>query len=139
MITNKIFRETRQKKAILDYLNRTRSHPTADAIYEAVRKEIPRISKGTVYRNLQVLIEAGHVSVLDIRGTQSRYEIRQATHYHFRCERCGRVVDLDLPVDPGLDELIAERTGFLVSGHQTEFKGWCASCRQSSPINPKEI
>jgi Fur family peroxide stress response transcriptional regulator len=138
MIINKAQRETRQRKAIFDFLRKTRSHPTADRIYDSVRKVIPSISKGTVYRNLQVLIESGKVSVLDIRGTLSRYEIRQGAHYHFRCEACGRVVDLDLPVDPQLDGLIAERTGFVVSGHQTEFRGWCASCRQPSQNNQEE-
>ncbi len=130
-------RETKQRNAILAFLSRTRSHPTADQIYETVRKTIPTISKGTVYRNLQVLIEKGTVSVLDVRGTLSRYELKQAIHYHFRCQACGRVFDLDEPVDPGLDDRVSKRTGFIVSGHQTEFRGWCADCHQPS-INHKE-
>jgi Fur family peroxide stress response transcriptional regulator len=134
----KALRETKQRKAILDFLRKTKSHPTADQIYDSVRKIIPSISKGTVYRNLQVLIDSGIVSVLDIRGTLSRYEVRQAAHYHFRCEGCGRVIDLDLPVDPGLDDRISKRTGFVVSGHQTEFRGWCADCRQPSSNIEKE-
>jgi Fur family peroxide stress response transcriptional regulator len=138
MITNKALRETRQRNAILGLLRHTRSHPTADQIYETIRKSIPNISKGTVYRNLQVLIDNGIVSVLDIRGTLSRYEIKQETHYHFRCEACGRVYDLDEPVDPGLDDRISKRTGFLVSGHQTEFRGRCADCRRPSPKILKE-
>jgi len=138
MNINKVQRETRQRKAILDFLRKARSHPTADHIYDSVRKVIPSISKGTVYRNLQVLIESGQVAVLDIRGTLSRYEIRQETHYHFRCEACGRVYDLDEPVDPELDDRISKRTGFIVSGHQTEFRGRCADCHQPSLIIQKE-
>ena len=114
----------------------TKSHPTADQIYERRPEVIPSISKGTVYRNLQVLIDNGTVSVLDIRGTLSRYELKQEVHYHFRCDACGRVYDLDVPVDPGLDDRISKRTGFIVSGHQTEFRGRCANChRPSEPIN----
>ena len=139
MNTDNGHRKTKQRKAILDFLKTTRSHPTADQVYDSVRKIIPSISKGTVYRNLQVLIDSGIVSVLDIRGTLSRYEVRQAAHYHFRCEGCGRVVDLDLPVDPGLDDRVSKRTGFVVSGHQTEFRGWCASCRQPSQNIQKEL
>ena len=131
-------RLTRQRRAILDILKRTRAHPTADEIYETVRKDIPSISKGTVYRNLQVLIDSGEAAVLDIRGTLSRYEIKQEIHYHFRCEACGRVYDLDEPVDPGLNDRISNRTGFIVSGHQTEFRGWCADCHQSSTNHTKE-
>jgi Fur family peroxide stress response transcriptional regulator len=138
MNINKALRETKQRKAILDFLRKTKSHPTADQIYDSVRKIIPSISKGTVYRNLQVLIDSGIVSVLDIRGTLSRYELRQEAHYHFRCEACGRVFDLDEPVDLGLDDRISKRTGFLVSGHQTEFRGWCADCRQPSQNTSKE-
>jgi Fur family peroxide stress response transcriptional regulator len=138
MNINKALRETKQRKAILDFLRKTKSHPTADQIYDSVRKIIPSISKGTVYRNLQVLIDSGIVSVLDIRGTLSRYELRQEAHYHFRCEACGRVFDLDEPVDLGLDDRISKRTGFLVSGHQTEFRGWCADCRRPSQNTSKE-
>jgi Fur family peroxide stress response transcriptional regulator len=125
-------RFTRQRRAILDLLKSTRAHPTADEIYEAVRKDLPNISKGTVYRNLQVLIGSGEAAVLDIRGTLSRYEFRRESHYHFRCQACGRVYDLDEPVDPGLNDRISDRTGFIVSGHQTEFRGWCADCHQPS-------
>ncbi len=135
MNINKAPRDTKQRKAILDFLGKTRSHPTADRIYDSVRKVIPNISKGTVYRNLQVLIGTGKVSVLDIRGTLSRYEICQGAHYHFRCEACGRVYDLDEPVDPGLDDRISKRTGFIVSGHQTEFRGRCADCHRPSLKN----
>ena len=132
MIINKRLRVTKQRKAILGFLRNTRSHPAADQIYDAVRKYIPNLSKGTVYRNLQVLIDIGMVSVLDIRGTLSRYELKQEAHYHFRCEACGRIIDLGEPLVPGLDERISKRTGFIVSGHQTEFRGWCTDCHQPS-------
>jgi Fur family peroxide stress response transcriptional regulator len=138
MITIKTARDTKQRKAILGFLKSTRSHPTADEIYETVRKDIPNLSKGTVYRNLQVLIDNGLVSVLDIRGTLSRYELKQEAHYHFRCEACGRVIDLGGPVDRGLDDEISKRTGFVISGHQTEFRGWCLDCHQPSAHITKE-
>jgi Fur family peroxide stress response transcriptional regulator len=96
-------RDTKQREAILNILRNTWSHPTADQIYDDVRKDIPNISKGTVYRNLQVLAEDGAISVLDISGTQSRYEVKQASHYHFRCEKCGRVSDIDMLVQLDLD------------------------------------
>jgi Fur family transcriptional regulator, peroxide stress response regulator len=122
-------RDTKQREAILKVLRNTRSHPTADQIYDEVRKDIPKISKGTVYRNLQVLAEDGVISVLNITGTQGRYEIKQESHYHFRCEKCGRVVDLNEPIDKDLDEKIATKTGFTISYHQTEFRGLCKDCQ----------
>src|SRR4030043_1448538 len=127
--TDKMRRETRQREAILRVLRNTRAHPTADWIYEEVKKEIPNISKGTVYRNLQVLQEDGAITVLNLNGTLSRFEVKQHGHYHFRCEQCGRVFDLDEPVNNEIDKRVAERTGFKVSHHQTEFRGLCKDCQ----------
>jgi Fur family peroxide stress response transcriptional regulator len=123
-------RDTKQKQAILNLLRKIRSHPTADQIYDEVRKQIPNISKGTVYRNLQVLQKDGAITELNLNGTLSRFEVKQESHYHFRCEKCGRVFDLDEPVDRELDEKISKQTGFRVSHHQTEFSGLCKDCQQ---------
>jgi len=125
-----MLRKTRQREVILKYLKNIKSHPTADMIYDVVRKEIPNISKGTVYRNLQVLQESGQVTELNIKGTVSRYETKQASHYHFRCEQCGRVFDIDEPVDMDIDERVAKRTGFKVTRHQLEFRGICKDCQR---------
>jgi len=124
-----IRRVTKQREAILKILRSNRSHPTADQIYDAVRKEIPNISKGTVYRNLQVLREDGAISELNLNGTLSRYEKKQPRHYHFRCEQCGRVFDLDEPVNIEIDKRVSVRTGLQVSYHQLEFRGLCKDCQ----------
>ena len=121
-------RETRQREAILSVLRRTNSHPTADWIYDEVRKIIPNVSKGTIYRNLNILREMGEITELNLKGTVRRYEGRKDKHYHFRCEQCGRVFDLDEPVDIALDEKVARSTGFKVSYHQLEFRGICNEC-----------
>jgi Fur family peroxide stress response transcriptional regulator len=125
-------RETRQREAILKALRAVDSHPTADWIYEEVRKVIPRISKGTVYRNLKILYEAGEIAELNLNGTVTRYEGRKDNHYHFRCERCGRVFDMDEPVDTELDKRMAARTGFNISYHQLEFRGLCHDCERQT-------
>ena len=124
-------RETKQRETILRVLRNTRSHPTADCIYEEVRKEIPNISKGTVYRNLRILQESGQISELNLNGTVSRFEAKQESHYHFRCEQCGRVFDIDEPVDRELDRKVAKRTGLKISYHQLEFRGLCHDCQHN--------
>jgi Fur family peroxide stress response transcriptional regulator len=126
-------RNTRQREAILRVLRSSHSHPTADAIYDEVRKTLPGISKGTVYRNLRVLQESGEISELSLGGLASRFEGRQECHYHFRCQRCGQVYDLDERVDHKLDRMIEQRTGFKVSCHHTEFRGLCRDCQLKQP------
>jgi Fe2+ or Zn2+ uptake regulation protein len=122
-------RKTKQREAVLNVIRNARTHPTADRVYDEVRKMIPNISKGTVYRNLKVLRERGEISELNLRGTMSRYEGRQESHYHFRCEQCGRVFDLDEPVNKDIDQRIAQETGFQVKYHQLEFRGLCKECQ----------
>ena len=121
-------RETKQREAILTVLRNTSSHPTADQIYGEVRKSIPNISKGTVYRNLQVLQEDGDITELRLNGTVGRYEVRQKSHYHFRCEQCGQVSDIDMPVKKELNQQAEKRTGLKISYHQLEFRGVCKDC-----------
>jgi Fur family peroxide stress response transcriptional regulator len=122
-------RETRQREAIIRILRGAKSHPAADSVYEEARNEIPNISKGTVYRNLKVLQEDGQVSELNHNGTVSRFEAKQESHSHFRCERCSRVFDVDEPVHSDLDREVAKRTGLKISYHQLEFRGICSDCQ----------
>jgi len=124
-------RKTKQKEAILGLLKGTTSHPTADWIYTQVKREIPNISLGTVYRNLKLLRESGEISELDFSGTFSRFDGNPANHYHFRCELCGRVFDLDKPVNEEIDKKVAEKTGFKILCHRLEFHGLCKECQES--------
>ena len=123
-------RQTKQRGAILKLLRGGYCHLTADQIYDEVRNEMPNISKGTVYRNLKVLREMGLVSELNLNGTASRFEAKRDSHYHFRCERCGCVFDVDEPINKELDRRIAKRTGFKISYHQLEFRGLCHDCQR---------
>ncbi len=89
------------------------------------------MSLGTVYRNLKVLAEHGEVQVLDGPGGAKRYDACTDSHYHFVCESCGRIVDLDLELEADLVRLVAERTGFDVRRQTLEFRGLCDECRRS--------
>jgi Fe2+ or Zn2+ uptake regulation protein len=111
-------------------LQNTDTHPTADWIYDEVRKVIPNISKGTVYRNLKVLQETGQISEIKIGNSVTRYEGKLKNHYHFHCQQCGRIFDLDEPVQDTFNDKIAAKTGFKVLYHQLEFRGLCDKCQQ---------
>jgi len=89
-------RMTKQRKAILKILENTDIHPTADWIYEQVKKEIPNISLGTVYRNLNVLSEMGKIMTLDYGSSYSRFDGNPRNHYHFKCEKCEKVFDVEI-------------------------------------------
>ncbi len=90
----KIQRITTQRKIILEELKKLKTHPTAVELYEIVRKRLPKISLGTVYRNLEIMSEEGLVKKLEIPGREKRWDGDTSTHYHFRCTICGRVYDI---------------------------------------------
>ena len=123
-------RKTRQRIVILEALEGVRTHPSADCIYNEVRKKLPRISKGTVYRNLKVLKEEGAILELNVDGVVGRYEIRQDNHYHFICEKCGSIFDLNEPTETNLNMKYARKTSFKITHHQLQFRGLCKDCQR---------
>lgn len=110
-------------------LRNTTSHPTAVWIYDEVRKELPNISLGTIYRNLRRLRERGEISELEIDGSGKRFEANIARHYHFQCDRCGQIFDIEDSTSQRLDWQISRQTGFQISKYQIEFHGLCRECR----------
>ena len=125
-------RNSKQRDAILNVVKSTECHPTADWVYHEARKRVPGLSLGTVYRNLRVLCELGQVRCYEGAGGVSRFDGAVATHYHFRCERCGDMQDVEAPVDPCLDRQVAERTGLYINNHVIEFRGLCKECLRES-------
>jgi len=133
----KTHRMTPQRKVILEELTKLNSHPGADEIYEAVRKRIPRVSLGTVYRNLEILSELGEIQKLELAGSMNRFDWDTNKHYHIRCMECGRVENAPLaPLNQIEDELYGA-TVFTIMGHRLEFVGLCPKCSQKRII-PEE-
>lgn len=128
-------RITKQRQLILDELMSVTSHPTADELYQMVRKKLPKISLGTVYRNLEIMSECGVIQKLDVGGTQKRFDGNAKTHYHVRCIRCERVDDLDLPPDFNFEKEAGKLTDFKILRHCLEFSGLCPAC--SKPLVKK--
>ena len=122
-------RKSVHRDTILRVVMNTTSHPRADWVYDQVKKEIPNISMGTVYRNLKLLAQSGEIKEVDIPGSLSRFDGNNCNHYHFRCEKCGSILDLDEPIDYTMQSRIAEKTGFKVKRHYLEFIGLCSECK----------
>ena len=121
-------RLTTQRQIILEELTKVASHPTANEVYDMVRKRLPRIGLGTIYRNLELMAESGMILKLETSGNQKRFDATTVPHYHIRCAACGRVRDVHMPPSPQLDALAAEVTGYQVTGHSIEFSGYCQDC-----------
>jgi Fur family peroxide stress response transcriptional regulator len=125
------WRCTRQREAVFAFLRAVSTHPTAEQVFDAVRRRIPNISLATVYKALEALVDAGLAARLpDSAGGAVHYDGRPEAHYHLRCERTGQLRDLPLPYDPDLlarlapDLLVALREqGFEVLGHRLEIIG----------------
>ena len=121
-------RMTRQRAVILDALRSVRTHPTADEIYGMVRRKLPRISLGTVYRNLDLLSSSGEIGKLERSGLQKRFDGDITPHRHVRCEVCGKVGDIFSPIP--VPELGKDAVpGFSITGVEVEFLGLCDECR----------
>ena len=123
-----VHKPSKQKEVILNIMKGASFHPTAVWIYGQARKEIPNISLATVYRNLKLLKDSGAILELNIGKGQSHYDGNINNHYHFRCEKCGQLYDLDQPVDTSIDEKVAEATGHNITHHVLEFRGICKHC-----------
>jgi len=121
---------TIQRKVILEEIRMMDTHPTADEIFERVRKRLPRISLGTVYRNLDVLSRLGMIRKLEVGGTQRRFDGNVTPHYHIRCLGCGKVEDLDLEPMKAIERSLGDRISYRILGHHLEVVGLCPQCSE---------
>lgn len=128
MDIDKKTRMTRQRQVILEEVRRINNHPAADEIYERVRKRLPRISLGTVYRNLDLLCELGEIQRLELSGSMNRYDGIANKHYHIRCIGCDRVDDAPIAPLNELEDDLYGTTVFEIIGHNLEFTGLCPQC-----------
>jgi len=123
-------RKSRQREAIIGLLGKTDTHPTAEWLHEQVKKEIPNVSLATIYRNLRLLEAAGEITRLWDPGGAAHFDGNAGPHYHFRCDRCGRIMDLKEPADRTIEIKVASATGLDVTHHHLELGGLCLDCRK---------
>jgi Fe2+ or Zn2+ uptake regulation protein len=127
MVRHARTRETQQRRVVYEAIKGTHNHPTADWIFEHVRDEMPKISLGTVYRNLSVLKNEGLVREIYGSDRRARYEARTTPHAHFVCSGCGEIRDIgglpEVELD-GLDNL----AGCEIEEQRLEFMGTCPAC-----------
>ena len=122
-------RNTKQRRLILEELRKSTFHPTATELFAVVRERMPKISLGTVYRNLELLVRNNLALKLE-HGGEARFDANIGRHHHVHCSICGRVDDIDgLPVAPIPGE-IESRNGYEILACRVEFIGVCPACRK---------
>ncbi len=123
-------RMTNQRQVILEEVQKVNTHPTADEVYGMVRKRLPRISLGTVYRNLEILSTSGLIQKIGPPSNQMRFDGKADNHYHIRCVSCGRVEDAPVETVDKLENTIREISDYSIVGHKLEFIGICPRCEE---------
>ena len=121
-------RLTSQRQVILEELKKVKSHPTANEMYDMVRKRLPRIGLGTVYRNLDFMAELGIIRKLEVGGKQQRFDGDIKPHSHIRCIKCNRVEDVFIKMDTGLEKNAASCCDYKILDHHVQFSGICSKC-----------
>jgi len=123
-------RMTNQREIILRELVKSKQHLTADELYDIVKKVMPRISLATVYRNLEILSEAGIIGKLEISGRQKRFDYDPEDHDHIYCVACHRVDNLNIERTGEETKKMDAVEGYTVTGYRLEIVGICESCQK---------
>ena len=121
-------KHSRQRDMILEFLMTRKDHPTADVVYMNVRQQYPNISLGTVYRNLTLLADIGEIQRLRLGDGVDHFDADTSEHYHFICNDCGSVIDLEMDSIESITEIAAKHFNGYVAGHVTHFYGSCENC-----------
>jgi len=127
-------RQTKQRQVILDTLKKHKDHPGADLLYTEVRKILPKISLGTIYRNLELLSEAGIILKLSGKDGQKRFDPTTSPHPHFKCLKCGAIEDLPFDIDSVVssDRQRQWKGKRKIVNVNLEYTGLCEHCNGSS-------
>lgn len=124
-LKNKNIRLSHQRLKVLEYLNNNKTHPTVDEIFKDLQKEIPTLSKTTIYNTLNALVDSDLVKVLTIEDNEARYDSTTKDHGHFKCSSCKKIFDFQIDFD-SLE--IKELDNFKIHNKDMYFKGLCSNC-----------
>lgn len=134
-----IMKYSRQRAAILSFLQTRKDHPTAEVVYSHVKEEYPNISLGTVYRNLTQLADNGMILRLSFGELGiDHFDADTSPHHHFVCSSCSSVIDLELREMPFIDEEAGKNFNGMIQGHNIYFYGLCKCCLGKKSHDIKE-
>ena len=127
-----IRRNTIQKDLVRNAVYEMKRHVTANEVYEFIKESNPTIGKGTVNRNLDILVEEGALRKVEVSEGPNRFDFTLKNHYHVRCVKCGEVSDVDMDEIPDLMKKIHDTHGIEFLDYDISFKGICPKCREEA-------
>ena len=129
------YKRSRQRERILNILRDTDTHPTASWVYDELKKDFNNLSMGTVYRNINILIDQNKIQKLESGSSFDRFDANTDVHYHFICRECGSIHDLPLEIFEDLDQTVMKQTGYKIERHRLDFYGICPDCSRDKQPN----
>ncbi|NLM63510.1 MAG: transcriptional repressor [Mollicutes bacterium] len=121
---------SKQRELILTYVQNTKTHPTAEMVYNNVRQKIPNISLGTVYRNLNQLCEYNLIRKISTPNKIDRFDNVYDNHGHLYCHECGKVEDISEEIISSVCDFIADKTNYDIISHDVILVGICRNCKK---------
>ena len=125
-------RNSRQRTLVYQAVKDSHSHPNAEEVYLLVRRQLPDISLGTVYRNLNLLADIGEAIKITTPDGGDRFDARTNPHYHFYCKCCKRMIDMDFDHMDKINHLASESFDGQIESHTMLFYGICGDCLRKS-------
>lgn len=123
------YRNSKQRDKILELLKSTDTHPTANWLFDKLKKNFPKLSLGTIYRNLNILLKQKLIKKIDFGSTFDRFDSNTSDHHHFICEKCGSIKDINLPIGKDLYNEVDNMINCKTKKHRIEFYGLCDKCK----------
>lgn len=128
-------RNTIQREYVLNAVFYLHSHVTADEVYAEVKRNYPKIGKGTVYRNLKVLSSEGRIRKIDVADGPTRYDFDMSNHFHVRCVKCDKIFDIKKEDLEKFDVSTINKKGIKIIDFDILFKGICEDCEKKEKMN----
>lgn len=133
----KRFNNTMQRRMVFRAVVELGCHPTPEEIYLNIAETYPRISRATVYRNINALAEGGEVTLVFVPNSAVHVDHRTTPHYHFKCRVCGGVSDVDMAFLERIEKKIARKNGFQFESHEIIFSGLCPRCKEKCSLKER--
>jgi len=128
-MTKHKYKRSRQREKILNILRSTDTHPTASWVYDELKKDFSNLSMGTVYRNVNILIDQNLVTRIESGSSFDRFDGNVEPHYHFICQECDSIFDMPIEVMEKLNKQANQATNHQVKEHRINFYGLCENCK----------